>query len=92
MDKELKNRLSNLINPLYNVVDAFDMLLTEIKSLEAENKKLKERLSWYEKSLEENAKASGEAIHDFISACVEGRIKVEDNKTIIDHEAICGSK
>jgi len=88
----LKNRLFNLINPLYNMVDAFDMLLTEIKSLEAENRKLKERLSLYEKSLEDNAKASGEAMHHFISACIEGRIKVEDNKTIIEHEAPCSSK
>jgi len=46
----------------------------------------------FEKSLEENSKASGEAMHHFISACVEGRIKVEDNKTIIDHESTCSSK
>ena len=92
MDKELKNRLFNLVNPLYNMVDALDMLLTEIDALEAENRKLKERLSMFEKSLEENSKASGEAIHDFISACIEGRIKVEDNKTIIEHEATCSSK
>ena len=80
MKKEIFNRLT----PLWDVVSAVEQLIEENATLKAENKDLKERLEWFEKSLEENAKASGEAMHSVIQACLDGRIKINyNNETVI---------
>ena len=80
MKKEIFERL----NPLWDVVSAVEQLIVENAELRKENKYLKERIKWFEDSLEKNAKASGEAVHTFISACLDGRITInENNETVI---------
>ena len=80
MKKEIFERLS----PLWDVVSAVEQLIDENTELKKENKYLKERIKWFEDSLERNAKASGEAVHTFISACLDGRITInENNETVI---------
>jgi len=80
MKKELFDRLS----PLWDVVSAVEQLIDENTELRKENEHLKERVKWFEDSLERNAKASGEAVHNFISACLDGRIIInENNETVI---------
>jgi len=80
MKKELFDRLS----PLWDVVSAVEQLIDENTELRKENEHLKERVKWFEDSLERNAKASGEAVHNFISACLDGRITInENNETVI---------
>ena len=80
MKKEIFERL----NPLWDVVSAVEQLIDENTELRKENKHLKERIKWFEDSLERNAKASGEAVHTFISACLDGRITInENNETVI---------
>ena len=82
-----KNTFDGLL-PLFDIVDSVERLMDENNALKEENEKLKERLKWFEDSLEKNAKASGEAIHTFISACLDGRITINEdtNETIIKHE------
>ena len=80
MKKEIFERLS----PLWDVVGAVEQLIDENAELKRENEHLKERIKWFEDSLERNAKASGEAVHNFISACLDGRITInENNETVI---------
>ena len=80
MKKEIFERL----NPLWDVVSAVEQLIDENTELRKENEHLKERVKWFEDSLEKNAKASGEAVHTFISACLDGRITInENNETVI---------
>ena len=80
MEKEIFERL----NPLWDVVSAVEQLIDENAELKRENEHLKERIKWFEDSLERNAKASGEAVHNFISACLDGRITInENNETVI---------
>jgi regulator of replication initiation timing len=86
MDKNYE-MLIPLFVPLFDTVHAVENLIDENNRLKKENEKLKERIKWFEKSLEENAKASGEAMHDFISACLNGRITInENNETVIKPE------
>lgn len=76
-----------MLIPLFDTVHAVENLIDENNRLKKENEKLKERLKWFEDSLNKNAKASGEAIHTFINACLDGRITInENNETIIKHE------
>ena len=82
----MKKELFNMLTPLFDVVSAVERLIDENNELKKENEHLKERVKWFEESLEKNAKASGEAVHTFISACLDGRIKLEGNKTIIEQE------
>ena len=83
MKKEIFERLS----PLWDVVSAVEQLIDENTELKKENNYLKERIKWFEDSLERNAKASGEAVHTFISACLDGRITInENNETVIKPE------
>ena len=80
MKKEIFERL----NPLWDIVSAVEQLIDENTELKKENKHLKERINWFEDSLERNAKASGEAVHTFITACLDGRITInENNETVI---------
>jgi len=80
MEKEIFERLS----PLWDIVSAVEQLIDENNELRKENEHLKERVKWFEDSLERNAKASGEAVHSFISACLDGRITInENNETVI---------
>jgi len=76
-----------MLIPLFDTVHAVENLIDENNRLKKENEKLNERIKWFEKSLEENAKASGEAMHDFISACLNGKITInENNETVIKPE------
>lgn len=80
MREEIFERLS----PLWDIVSAVEQLIDENNELRKENEHLKERIKWFEDSLERNAKASGEAVHSFISACLDGRITInENNETVI---------
>ena len=80
MKREIFERLS----PLWDIVGAVEQLIDENNELRKENEHLKERVKWFEDSLERNAKASGEAVHSFISACLDGRITInENNETVI---------
>ena len=78
------NLIYEMLQPLFDCVDAVENLIKENNRLKEENERLKERLAWHEKTLEENAKASGEAVHSFIEACLDGRITINGDKTIID--------
>lgn len=77
-----------MLSPLFDVVNAVENLIDENNELKTENEYLKERIKWFEDSLEKNAKASGEAVHTLISACLDGRITINEdkNETIIKHE------
>lgn len=81
------DKIYEMLIPLFDTVHAVENLIDENNRLKKENEKLNERIKWFEKSLEENAKASGEAMHDFISACLNGRITInENNETVIKPE------
>lgn len=80
----MKREIFDKLNPLWDVVGAVEQLIDENTKLWKENEHLKERIKWFEDSLEKNAKASGEAVHNFISACLDGRITInENNETVI---------
>ena len=80
----MESKILEKLLPLWDITSAVEQLIDENKKLEEENKKLKERIKWFEDSLEKNAKASGEAIHNFITACLDGRITVNDkDETVI---------
>ena len=80
----MKNEIFNRLAPLWDIVGAVEELIDENNELKKENVRLKERVKWFEDSLERNAKASGEAMHNFISACLDGRITInENNETVI---------
>lgn len=81
-----QKEIFEMLTPLYDVYNGVELLLEENAELRKENKYLKERLEQYEKSLKDNAKASGEAMSHFIHACLDGRIRVEGNRTVINHE------
>ena len=75
------------LSPLYEIVHGVDNLIDENDRLRKENEELKKELNWFRENLEKNAKASGEAISHFISACLDGRISInENNETVIKHE------
>ena len=74
-----------MLIPLFDTVHAIENLIDENNRLKEENKKLKERLKWHEESLQRNAKASGEAVHEIIQACLDNRIIINNDKTIIKH-------
>ena len=74
-----------LLSPLYEIVHGVDNLIDENNRLRKENEELKEELNWFRENLEKNAKASGEAMHHLISACLDGRITLNNNETIIKH-------
>ena len=83
MKKEIFNRLA----PLWDVVGAVEELMDENSKLRKENAYLRERVEWFENSLNENAKAAGKAMHSVIQACLDGRIKINDNnETVITPE------
>lgn len=78
------NKTYEMLIPLFDTVHAVEDLMDENNRLRKENEKLKERVKWFEDSLNKNAKASGEAIHTFISACLDGRITINDkDETVI---------
>ena len=83
----MKEEIFNRLRPLYDVVSAVEQLIDENTTLKEENKKLKERLDWHDKALEENARRSGKAVGDFVKACLEGCITInENNETVIKPE------
>jgi len=83
MKKEIFDRLS----PLWDIVSVVEELIKENEELREENIRLKERLDWHERNLEENAKRSGKAVGDFVKACLNGRITInENNETVIKSE------
>lgn len=83
----MKSEIFERLNPLWDIVSAVEQLIDENNELRKENAHLKERLEWFENSLERSAKASGEAVHSFITACLNGRITInENNETIIKPE------
>ena len=80
----MKEKIFERLSPLWDIVGAVEQLIDENNELRKENEHLKERVKWFEDSLERNAKASGEAVHNFISACLDGRITInKNNETVI---------
>lgn len=80
----MESKILERLLPLWDIASAVEQLIDENKELEEENKKPKERIKWFEDSLEKNAKASGEAIHNFITTCLDSRITVNDkDETVI---------
>ncbi len=83
MKKEIFERL----RPLWDIISAVEQLIEENTELRKQNEHLKERVKWFENSLEKNAKASGEAVHNFINACLDGRITInKNNETVIKYK------
>jgi len=83
----MKREILDRLNPFWDIVSAVEALIDENNKLQKENEKLKERIKWFEDSLNRNAKASGEAVHSFIDACLNGKITINDNdETIIKHK------
>ena len=79
----MKNEIFNRLAPLWDVVAAVEQLIEENATLKKENAYLKEQVEWFENSLNENAKASGEAMNSIIQACLDGRIKINDNNETV---------
>lgn len=83
----MKNEIFNRLAPLWDVVAAVKQLIEENATLKAENKDLKERVEWFENAFNENFQRSGKAVGDFVKACLDGRITInENNETIIKPE------
>ena len=83
MKKEIFSRLA----PLWDVVSAVEQLIEENATLKSENKDLKERVEWFENAFNESVQRSGKAVGDFVKACLDGRITInENNETIIKSE------
>jgi len=74
-----------LLSPLYEIVRGVDNLIDENNRLRKENEELKEELNWFRENLEKNAKASGEAMHKLLDACLDGKVIINNNETIIKH-------
>ena len=81
----MKQELFDRLNPLWDIVSAVEQLIDENNALKKENEHLKERIKWFEESFERNAKASGEAVHNLITACLNGKIEIHNDETIIKH-------
>ena len=83
MKKEIFDRLA----PLWDVVSAVEQLIEENTTLKSENKDLKERVEWFENAFNESVQRSGKAVDDFVKACLDGRITInENNETVIKTE------
>ena len=70
----------------YKIYDSVDALVNENEKLKEENKYLKERVEWLEKNLRENYIVAQESISKVLKGCLDGRIKIEDNKTTIQRK------
>ena len=83
----MKTEIFDRLAPLWDVVSAVEQLIDENTTLKKENKQLKERLEWFENAFNESAQRSSKAVGDFVKACLDGRITInENNETVIKPE------